>query len=113
MVSRDDFTDEEWDALKEGPFVAGVLIVMASPNIIGIPFESIAMAKAAKNAELAGAAGDLAALLIADMDGTEDETRFGFDGSSDELIAELLSKLASVVEVVDVIRRSPPGTSSG
>ncbi len=108
---RDDFTDEEWTELVEGPFLAGVLIVLASPNIMGIPKESFAMVKAARNVETAGPAHDLVTILVADMDDKDDSSRFNPEGSADEVKDELVSKLATVAAVVDA--KCDPDVASG
>jgi hypothetical protein len=101
MALKDDFSHEEWTHLQEGPFVAGVLVILASPNIMGIPKESIAMVKAAENVGAAGAASDLATLLVADIDDMDEQATFDGAGSRDEVISGLLDKLGDVLALVD------------
>jgi glutamate synthase domain-containing protein 1 len=44
MTGKGDFTDEEWELLREGPAVAGMMVVMADRG--GTLRETFAMAKA-------------------------------------------------------------------
>jgi hypothetical protein len=44
MTGKSDFTDEEWDVLREGPAAAGMMVVMADRG--GTLRETFAMAKA-------------------------------------------------------------------
>jgi len=111
MVLKDDFTNEEWTLLQEGPFVAGVLVILASPNILGIPKESIAMVRAAENVRAAGAASDLATLLVADIDDMDDQATFDGAGSRDEVTSDLLDKLGDILSLVD--ERFEPDVAAG
>ena len=38
MAGKADFTEEEWDRLKRGPFIAGMAISLADP---GGPIEAV------------------------------------------------------------------------
>jgi hypothetical protein len=62
MTAKADFNAEEWDKIAQGPALAGLIVVASQRG--GTIRESLAMAKAYKEAQQAHGSGDLVGELV-------------------------------------------------
>jgi hypothetical protein len=72
MATKSDFTTEEWDAMRRAPFMAGLLVVAASPSgPFGVLKEMFAVGKTLADVKLHGTSSDLVKALVADLEAPE------------------------------------------
>lgn len=68
MLTKADFTTEEWNVIRRAPFMAGLVVVAASPSgPLGVLKEMFAVSKVLADAKLHGASSDLVKALVADL----------------------------------------------
>jgi hypothetical protein len=72
MLSKADFTAEEWNTIRRAPFTAGLVVVAASPNgPLGVIKEMLAVSGTLTDAKLQGASSGLVKAVVADLDTAE------------------------------------------
>lgn len=72
MATKTDFTAEEWNQIRRAPFMAGLVMVAASPSgPIGIVKEMFAVGKILADVKNRGASSDLAKAVVADLETAE------------------------------------------
>jgi hypothetical protein len=72
MATKSDFTTDEWDAMRRAPFMAGLLVVAASPSgPFGVLKEMFAVGKTLADVKLHGTSSDLVKALVADLETPE------------------------------------------
>jgi hypothetical protein len=72
MLTKTDFNAEEWNAIRRAPFMAGLVVVAASPSgPIGVVKEMLAVGKTLADVKLHGAPSDLVKAIVADLDTAE------------------------------------------
>jgi hypothetical protein len=72
MATKTDFTAEEWHAIRRAPFMAGMLVVAASPSgPFGVLKEMFAVGKTLADVKLHGASSDLVKAVVADLESAE------------------------------------------
>ena len=60
MLTKTDFTSEEWNVIRRAPFTAGLVVVAASPSgPIGVVKEMFAVSKTLADVKLHGASSGL------------------------------------------------------
>ncbi len=68
MLTKADFNAEEWNVIRRAPFMAGLVVVAASPSgPIGVVKEMLAVSKTLADVKLHGAPSDLVNSLVADL----------------------------------------------
>jgi hypothetical protein len=100
MTTRDDFTTGEWETLRSAPWIAGLLVVFADAHITGMAGEFKALWDALRMPESAGAAQDLVAALVREMEEREDDEDSPAAGEDLDQ-AELLVLIGSAARIVD------------
>lgn len=103
MTGKSDFTDEEWDALREAPAVAGMIVVTADKG--GTFRETFAMAKAYGEARQQHGQSQLLDELVAA--GPKSGPRFH---SPEELHEQGLQR---VRDAADLLARKAPDDAAG
>jgi hypothetical protein len=116
VATKADFTPDEWQKLLRAPFMAGLVVVAASPSgPIGVLKEMFAVGKVLAEAKSQGPANALVKALVADL-GTP-EGRGQASGSElsakapDALRSEALAGIRSITETV--ARKTSPEESEG
>jgi len=72
MVTKSDFTAEEWNVIRRAPFMAGLVVVVASPSgPFGVMKEMFAVGKTLAEVKQRGAASEVARALVADLETPE------------------------------------------
>jgi hypothetical protein len=72
MLSQSDFTVDEWNLIRRAPFMAGLLVVAASPSgPLGVVKEMFAVGKTLADVKLHGASSDVAKALVADLESAD------------------------------------------
>ena len=72
MATKTDFTAEEWNLIRRAPFMAGLVMVAASPSgPFGIVKEMFAVGKILADVKNRGASSDLAKAIVADLETAE------------------------------------------
>jgi hypothetical protein len=72
MLSKVDFTAEEWSAIRRAPFAAGLVVVAASPSgPFGVIKEMLAVSGTLTDVKLHGASGGLVKAVVADLETAE------------------------------------------
>jgi hypothetical protein len=72
MTTKADFTAEEWNQIRRAPFMAGLLVVAASPSgPLGIIKEMFAVGKVLADVKAHGTSNDLVKALVADLETAE------------------------------------------
>jgi hypothetical protein len=72
MTTKTDFTVEEWNVIRRAPFMAGLVVVAASPSgPIGVVKEMFAVGKTLADVKLHGASSDLIKAVVADLETAE------------------------------------------
>lgn len=100
MTTRDDFTAGEWETLRSAPWIAGILVVFADAHITGMAGEFRALWDALTMPGAAGAAQDLVAALVREMEEREDDEDSPPAGEDLDQ-AELLALIGSAARIVD------------
>lgn len=101
-TTKTDFSAEEWKLLIGAPGVASVLIIGADFHLFGVPGEFKAMAVSVASTERAGAASDLVAEMIADMEAMDsDDNDDPPDTNDEEWSVELFRWLTDAAAVID------------
>jgi hypothetical protein len=103
MTGKADFTEEEWELVREGPPAAGIVAVSASKG--GSFRESWAIAKVYAEARKEHGASQLLDDLVADKPKT---TRYG---SAEEAESQGLKRLGEAVALLE--QKASPGEVSG
>src|SRR4030095_12932121 len=68
MLTKADFVVEEWNLIRRAPFMAGLVVVAASPSgPLGVIKEMFAVGKTLADATLHGAASALVKAVVADL----------------------------------------------
>lgn len=93
MTSKADFTDQEWELVREGPPAAGMITLLASSG--GSFRESWALAKTFAEARLQQGKSELLDALVAEKPETK---RYH---SAEEAESEGLSRLSQAVELLE------------
>jgi hypothetical protein len=93
MAAKADFTEEEWELLREGPATAGMIVLLASGG--GSFRETWALAKTFAEARQKHGASQLLDELVAER---PDAPRFG---SAEEAEQEGLGRLGRAVALLD------------
>jgi hypothetical protein len=72
MLTKTDFTAEEWNVIRRAPFMAGLVVVAASPSgPVGVVKEMFAVGKTLADVKLHGASSDLVKAVVADLETAE------------------------------------------
>jgi hypothetical protein len=72
MLTKADFAVEEWNVIRRAPFMAGLVVVAASPSgPLGVVKEMFAVGKALADVKLHGASSDLVKAVTADLETAE------------------------------------------
>src|SRR5262245_57155417 len=72
MLTKTDFTAEEWNVVRRSPFMAGLVVAAASPSgPIGVVKEMFAVGKTLADVKLHGASSDLVKAVVADLETAE------------------------------------------
>lgn len=72
MMTKTDFTADEWQAIRRAPFMAGLVVVAASPSgPLGVLKEMFAVGKMLADAKLHGTSTGLVKALVADLETAE------------------------------------------
>jgi ABC-type phosphate transport system substrate-binding protein len=72
MLTKTDFTAEEWNVIRRAPLMAGLVVVAASPSgPIGVVKEMFAVGKTLADVKLHGASSDLVKAVVADLETAE------------------------------------------
>jgi hypothetical protein len=72
MLSKTDFTAEEWNAIRRAPFTAGLVVGAASPNgPLGVIKEMLAVSGTLTDVKLHGASSGLVMAVVADLETAE------------------------------------------
>jgi hypothetical protein len=109
MVTKADFSTDEWKLLLGSPMLAGMAVTLADPSgIWGLLKESMASGQALLEAKNDPNAGELAKALLADME-TSDGRMSARDGLKGELTAksppemkqQVLAALRQIGAIVD------------
>jgi hypothetical protein len=95
MTARADFTDQEWETLREGPASAGMLVILAHRG--GSVRETISMAKAYADAQRMHGRVDLLGLIVADKPEVDRPPAH----STDEVRAALAQSVRDAVAVAE------------
>jgi hypothetical protein len=103
MTGKADFTEEEWELLREGPTAAGIVAASASSG--GSFRESWAIAKVYAEARKERGASELLDDLVAEKPKTE---RYG---SAEEAESQGLERLREAVAVLE--QKASPGEVAG
>jgi len=99
MTGKADFTEEEWELVREGPVAAGMVALMASGG--GSFRETWALAKTYAEAREERGESELLDALVAEKPATK---RYGSQG---ELEQDGLAKLSEAVRLLQ--RKATPG----
>jgi hypothetical protein len=76
MTAKIDFTAEEWNQIRRAPFMAGLVMVAASPSgPFGVVKEMFAVGKMLADVKREGASSDLAKAVVADLETAEGRQR--------------------------------------
>jgi hypothetical protein len=90
MATKTDFTAEEWNQTRRAPFMAGLVMVAASPSgPFGIVKEMFAVGKILADVKNRGASSDLAKAIVADLEtaeGRQQSVPAEFQGKAPELL---------------------------
>jgi len=71
-LTKTDFTAEEWNVIRRAPFMAGLVVVAASPSgPFGVVKEMFAVGKTLADVKLHGASSDLVKAVVADLETAE------------------------------------------
>lgn len=103
MTGKSDFTEQEWELVREGPTAAGMYVVMSSKG--GSFRESWAMAKTYAEARQEHGESELLDALVAEKPATK---RYS---SVEQLEQEGLTKLSQAVELLE--QKTTPGDVEG
>src|SRR5215831_9672482 len=72
MLAKSNFTTEEWNVIRRAPFMAGLVVVAASPSgPFGVVKEMLAVGKTLADVKLHGASSDLVNAVVADLETAE------------------------------------------
>ena len=72
MLTKADFTAEEWTVIRRAPIMAGLVVVSASPSgPIGVIKEMFAVGKTLAAAKTQGGSSDLVKAVVADLESAE------------------------------------------
>ena len=72
MLTKTDFTAEEWSVIRRAPFMAGLVVVAASPSgPFGVIKEMFTVGKTLADVKLHGASSDLVKAVVADLETAE------------------------------------------
>ncbi len=100
MASKDTFTPSEWDLLRQAPFMAGLVVVAASPSgPIGLLKESAATARMIMT-ELAACQTELMKSLAADLKQTMQAAKVD-SRDPNEVRAKSLAAVRQAASIVD------------
>lgn len=71
MTAKADFSPAEWERLLEAPVLAGMVISMSSPSLMGAIGESMAIAKTIATSGQQAAGNELLTAMLADFQNKE------------------------------------------
>jgi hypothetical protein len=72
MLGQNDFTADEWTLIRRAPFMAGLMVVAASPSgPLGVVKEMFAVGKTLADVKRHGASSDVAKALVADLESAD------------------------------------------
>jgi hypothetical protein len=116
VATKADFTTEEWDKIRKAPFMAGLVVVAASPSgPFGVVKEMFAVGKLLAEVKLHGASNDLVKALVADLETAEARTQSApaeLQGKSpDQVKSSALDACREVAAVVG--RKTRPEEAQG
>ena len=94
MVTKADFTEDEWETLQRGLTGAGMLVSVADPGVMDSFGESSALAKYLSSQRVAGPTE-----LMRDLGGTHG-TGFGLTANPNEVRAGTILALQSAVGIL-------------
>ena len=94
MVTKADFTEDEWETLQRGLTGAGMLVSVADPGVMDSFGESSALAKYLSSQRVAGPTE-----LMRELGGTHG-TGFGLTTNPDEVRAGTILALQSAVGIL-------------
>ena len=94
MVTKADFTEDEWETLQRGLTGAGMLVSVADPGVMDSFGESTALAKYLSSQRVAGPTE-----LMRDLGGTHG-TGFGLTTNPNEVRAGTILALQSAVGIL-------------
>lgn len=94
MVTKADFTEDEWETLQRGLTGTGMLVSVADPGVMDSFGESSALAKYLSSQRVAGATE-----LMRELGGTHG-TGFGLTTNLDEVRAGTILALQSAVGIL-------------
>jgi hypothetical protein len=117
MVSKTDFTTEEWNAILASPMMAAMAVTLAEPSgLWGLMKESFASGRAVLEARTSADASPLAKAIVVDMETAEgrasaQQTLKGHlsGRSPGDMKTELLQELQNIAGIVD---RKAPGEAA-
>ena len=106
MVAKSDFTPDEWNQIRRVPFMAGLVVVAASPSgPFGVVKEMFAVGKMLADVKLHGASSDLAKALVADLETPEGRLQSApaelHGKSPDEVKAAALESCRQAAAIID------------
>jgi hypothetical protein len=106
MATKTDFTAEEWNLIRRAPFMAGLVMVAASPSgPFGIVKEMFAVGKILADVKNRGASSDMAKAIVADLEtaeGRQQSVPAEFQGNAPEqLRSAALEACRQAAEVVE------------
>ncbi len=116
MATKADFTPDEWQKILRAPFMAGLVVVAASPSgPLGVLKEMFAVGKVLAEAKSQGPANALVKAVVADLGAPEGRGQASASELSgktpDALRSEALAGIRSVTETVG--RKTSPEESEG
>jgi hypothetical protein len=72
MLTKSDFTAEEWNVIRRAPFMAGLVVVAASPSgPFGVVKEMFAVGNTLAEVKQHGAASEVVKAVVADLETAE------------------------------------------
>jgi hypothetical protein len=72
MLTKTDFTADEWNVIRRALLMAGLVVVAASPSgPVGVVKEMFVVGKTLADMKLHGASSDLIRAVVADMEMAE------------------------------------------
>ena len=106
MLTKSDFTALEWNEIRRAPFMAGMVVVAASPSgPFGVVKEMFAVGKTLADVKRHGDSSDLAKAVVADLEtaeGRQQSAPAEFQGKTPEqLRTAALEACRHVAEVVE------------
>ena len=109
MVTKVDFTTEEWNTILGSPMLVGMAVTLAEPSgLWGMLKEGMASGRSLLDARNDAGASEIAKAIVADMEGSEgrgsarDTLRAELTGKSPaEIKQQILATLTRVGHIID------------